>query len=58
MTDCLIRLLDARVKSILADDPKALAAWRSAKRIGKGKVVSIEATTPAAPAQTAELKAA
>lgn len=40
----VVRLLDAQVKSALVDDPKALAAWQSAKRIGKGKVVPIEAT--------------
>lgn len=43
----VIRLLDAQVKTVLADDPKTLAAWKSAKRIGKGKVVPIEATIPA-----------
>ena len=42
----IIRLLDAQVKSVLADDPKTLAGWKSAKRIGKGKVVPIEATIP------------
>jgi hypothetical protein len=56
--DVVLRLLDARVKSILVDDAKALAAWRSAKRIGRGKVVPIGVTAPAAPAQTAEVKAA
>jgi hypothetical protein len=43
----VLRLLDAQVKSALEDDPKALAAWNSAKRIGKGRVVPIEATLPA-----------
>jgi hypothetical protein len=43
----VVRLLDAQVKRALVDDPKALAAWKSAKRIGKGKVVPIEATIPA-----------
>jgi hypothetical protein len=42
----VLRVLDALVQVALAHDPKGLAAWRSAKRIGKGKVVSIEATTP------------
>jgi hypothetical protein len=42
----VIRLLDAQVQSVLVDDPKALAGWKSAKRIGKGKVVPIEATIP------------
>ena len=58
----VIRLLDAQVKSALADDPKTLAAWKSAKRIGRGKVVPIEATIPASttpPAPTpTEAKAA
>jgi hypothetical protein len=47
----VLRLLDAQVKSILKDDPKLLAAWKSAKRIGRGKVVPIEATmlAPVAP---------
>jgi hypothetical protein len=60
----VVRLLDAQVKSALKDDPKALAEWKSAKRIGKGKVVPIEATipastTPPAPTPTAtEAKAA
>jgi len=58
----VLRFLDAQVKSAAADDPKILAAWNSAKRIGKGKVVPIEATlppstTPPAPATT-EVKAA
>jgi hypothetical protein len=43
----VLRLLDAQVKTVLVDDPKALAMWKSAKRIGKGKVVPIEATIPA-----------
>jgi len=43
----ILRLLDAQVRSALEDDPKTLAAWNSAKRIGKGKVVPIEATLPA-----------
>jgi hypothetical protein len=58
----VIRLLDAQVKSALVDDPKTLAGWKSAKRIGKGKVVPIEATLPApvtSPAPTTtEAKAA
>ena len=40
-------MLDAQVKTAFVDDPKALAEWKSAKRIGKGKVVPIEATIPA-----------
>jgi len=42
----VLRFLDAQVKSAAADDPKILGAWNSAKRIGKGKVVPIEATLP------------
>src|SRR5690348_13189294 len=58
----VLRFLDAQVKSAAANDPKILAAWKSAKRIGRGKVVPIEATVPAsttppAPAPT-EAKAA
>ena len=58
----ILRLLDALVQSALVDDPKALAGWKSAKRIGKGKVVPIEATilpptAPSAPTTT-EAKAA
>jgi hypothetical protein len=52
----VLRFLDAQVKSAVGDDPKTLAAWKSAKRIGKGKVVPIEATIPA-PTMT-EAKAA
>lgn len=33
----VLRLLDTLVENALVDDPKALAEWRSAKRIGKGK---------------------
>jgi hypothetical protein len=58
----VLRFLDAQVKSALVDDAKTLAAWKSAKRIGKGKVVPIEATIPASttlPAPTTpEAKAA
>jgi hypothetical protein len=43
----VLRLLDAQVKTALVDDPNALAGWKSAKRIGKGKVVPIETTIPA-----------
>jgi len=43
----LVKMLDAQVQSALVDDPKALAAWQSAKRIGRGKVVPIEAKIPA-----------
>src|SRR5438309_1214443 len=39
----VLRMLDAQVQSALEDDPKALAAWKSAKRIGRGKGVPIEA---------------
>ena len=58
----VLRFLDAQVKSAAADDPKILGAWNSAKRIGKGKVVPIEATilaptTPPAPTTT-QVKAA
>jgi hypothetical protein len=53
----VLRSLDAQVKTAAADDPRILAAWNSAKRIGKGKVVPIEATvlpstTPPAAAPT------
>jgi hypothetical protein len=51
----VLRLLDAQVRSALVDDPKALAGWNSAKRIGRGKVVPVQ-TRP--PAQAIELKAA
>jgi hypothetical protein len=58
----VLRFLDAQVKAALVDDPKTLAAWKSAKRIGRGKVVPIEATIPASatpPAPTTtEAKAA
>ena len=55
----VVRLLDAQIKSALADDPKGLAAWQSAKRIGKGKVVPIEATivAPTTPSATTTLQA-
>ena len=43
----VVQLLDALVQSALVDDPTTLAAWNSAKRIGKGKVVSTEAAVPA-----------
>jgi hypothetical protein len=36
----VVRLLDARVKTLLKDDPQALAGWRSVKRIGRGRVVT------------------
>ena len=55
-THLVMRFLDAQVKSALGDDPKTLAAWNSAKRIGRGKVVPIEATLPAQ--TTTEAKAA
>jgi len=42
----VLRLLDAQVQSALVDDPTTLATWKSAKRIGKGKVVPIEETAP------------
>jgi len=42
----VLRLLDAQVQSALVDDPTTLATWKSAKRIGKGKVVPIEGTAP------------
>jgi hypothetical protein len=58
----VVRLLDAQVKSALEDNPKALAAWKSVKRIGRGKVVPIEATIPASTTSpvptTAEVKGA
>jgi hypothetical protein len=54
--DVVVRLLDAQVNSLLVHDAKSLAAWRSAKRIGRGKVVPI-AVTPVQP-QATEVKAA
>jgi hypothetical protein len=58
----VLRFLDAQVKAALGDDPKTLAAWNSAKRIGKGKVVPIEAVIPpfatAPTPSTTEVKAA
>jgi len=54
----VVRLLDAQIKRALVDDPKALAIWKSAKRIGKGKVVPIEATIPASTPAPTEVKAA
>ena len=51
----ILRLLDAQVRSALVDDPKALAGWNSAKRIGRGKVVPVQATPSD---QAIELKAA
>jgi hypothetical protein len=50
----VVRLLDARVKTLLKDDPQALAGWRSAKRIGKGRVVTPMPTS----GSSAEVKAA
>jgi hypothetical protein len=55
-THLVLRFVDAQVKSALVDDPKTLGAWKSAKRIGRGKVVPIEATLPAP--TTTEVKAA
>ena len=43
----VLRILNVQVQNALKDDPKALAGWKSAKRIGQGKVVPIEATIPA-----------
>jgi hypothetical protein len=57
----VLRFLDAHVQSALVDDPKTLAGWKSAKRIGKGKVVPIEAPLLAPttlPAPTTAAKAA
>lgn len=58
----VMRFVDAQVRSALADDPKTLAAWKWAKRIGKGKVVPIEATIPVSTtppaAATSDAKAA
>lgn len=34
----VLNLLDAQVKSALVDDPKALAGWNSAKRIGRARL--------------------
>jgi len=48
--------VDAQVKAALGDDRKLLAAWKSVKRIGKGKVVPMEATVPAP--TTSDAKAA
>jgi hypothetical protein len=38
----VLRFLDAQVQSALVDDPKTLAAWKSVKRIGRGKVVPMD----------------
>jgi hypothetical protein len=54
----VLRLLDAQVKKLLVDDPKALAGWNSVKRIGRGKVTPIGVTTPSASGQGADAKAA
>lgn len=54
----VIKVLDAQVKSVLVDDPKALAGWNSAKRIGRGKVTPIEVAASPALIQPAEVKAA
>jgi hypothetical protein len=54
----VLRFLDAQVKSAAADDPKILAAWQSAKRIGKGKVVPIDARIPASTASEVKALAA
>jgi hypothetical protein len=54
----VLRLLDAQVKSVLSDDPKTLAGWASAKRIGKGKTVPIEVTTSTGAVQPSDAKAA
>jgi hypothetical protein len=32
----ILTLLDAQVRSVLIDDPKTLAGWNSAKRVGRG----------------------
>ena len=54
----ILRLLDAQVERALEGDPKTLGAWNSAKRIGKGRVVRIEATLPATTSTTTDAKAA
>jgi hypothetical protein len=55
----ILRLIDAQVQSALVDDPKRLAAWKSSKRIGKGKVISpAEATLPVTTSTPTEVKAA
>jgi hypothetical protein len=54
----VLRLLDAQVKSVLVDDPKALAGWNSAKRIGRGKVTPIEVRTSLESGQPTDVKAA
>jgi hypothetical protein len=57
----VLRLIDAQVQNALADDPKALAGWESAKRIGKGKVLPelrLGRTSPIAPARRDRLNGA
>jgi hypothetical protein len=41
----IMSVLDAQVQVALENDPKALAGWQSAKRIGRGRVVTAEATS-------------
>ena len=54
----VLNLLDAQVKSALVDDPKGLAGWNSAKRIGRGRTSTMESVSPAAQGQPQEVKAA
>ncbi len=54
----VLRLLDAQVKSVLVDDPKALAGWNSVKRIGGWRVTRVEVATPASSPLETDVKAA
>jgi hypothetical protein len=42
----VLRMLDTQVQSALVDDPKTLAEWKSAKRIGRGRVLRNEGAIP------------
>jgi hypothetical protein len=48
--NAVVRVIDALVKIAFEDDPKALAGWKSARRIGRGRVAAAEATSAEATA--------
>jgi hypothetical protein len=54
----VLNLLDAQVKSALVDDPKALAGWNSARRIGRSRSGTTESTVAPVEAQPQDVKAA
>jgi hypothetical protein len=54
----VLQLLDAQVKSALADDPQALAKWKSVRKIGNARVGSAAVTPLPGPTPTPEVKAA